>query len=89
MEDPNLLAAEWQVRNDEPMLFTTARAPQHPQACQLPDPTQKTGRRLGEGPISEEAAKMACVNAGSQRLDLCIHDVMAIGDLELAAAGSF
>lgn len=62
IEHPNALAAEWQVRDNEDMLFQMARAPQYPAKCDLPSTTQKAARRLGEKSISEEAAKAACVS---------------------------
>lgn len=86
--DFNAFAEEWQVREDEPMLFQSVRMPQHPQKCIMPDPT-KTGRRLGES-IAYDAAAKACGAAGWSKdtIEMCIHDVMASGDLELAAAGA-
>ena len=65
------------------------QAPQYPAQCELPDLTQNVARRLGEKYVSEEAAEKACVAAGAENMAGCIHDVMAIGDLELAAAGAF
>lgn len=86
--DYNAFAEEWQVHEDEPMLFQTARMPQHPQKCVMPDAT-KTGRRLGESIAYETAAK-ACAGAGWSKgtIEMCIHDVMASGDLEIAEAGA-
>ena len=83
------MAAEWQVRDTEEMIFQTARAPQYPSQCELPDLTKKVARRLGEKYVSEGAAEKACLAAGAENLAGCIHDVMAIGDLELAAEGAF
>ena len=88
-ESPNKLAADWQVKDNEPMLFQTARAPQFPAECRLPVVSQKTTRRLGEKVISEDMAKAACAAAHAENMEGCIHDVMAMGDLELAAAGAF
>ena len=75
------------VRQDEPMLFHTAREPQHPQACIRPEPTS-TARRLGES-IALDAATKACAGWDEETRANCIHDVMATGDLELASAGAF
>lgn len=87
-EDVNAFAAEWQIRQDESMLFQTARLPQHPQECVLPS-AKKTQRRLGET-IAMEAAEKACQKAGWSKgtIQMCIHDVMATGDLEVAEAGA-
>ena len=86
--DPNDFAAEWQIRQDEPMLFNTAQGPQHPQKCQLPDAAQAKGRRLGET-IALAAAEKAWAKWAPENKEACVHDVMAIGDLDLAAAGAF
>lgn len=86
--DSNDFAAEWQIHHDEPMLFNVASGPQHPEKCRLPDPAQAKGRRLGET-IALAAAEKACAKWASENKEACVHDVMAIGDLELAAAGAF
>lgn len=88
ISDPNEFAAEWQVRHDEPMLFQSVSGPQHPQACELPDPTRTGRRRLGES-IALEAAEKACAHWDEDTRDICVHDVIATGDLELASGGSF
>lgn len=80
---------EWQVQADEPMLFHVARAPQAPEPCVLPS-ASSAQRRLGEK-FAYEAAEAACTKAGWSKgtIEMCIHDVMATGDLELATAGAF
>jgi hypothetical protein len=89
IEDPNAFADEWQIRADEPMLFHRVKGPQHPEKCRLPGPTATKGRRLGET-IATEAAIKACEKyASADYKDDCVHDVMATGDLDLAAAGAF
>lgn len=60
----NAFGQEWQVREGEdPMLFTTRRAPQYPQKCILPTTTAATSyekrRRLGET-IARTVAENAC-----------------------------
>ena len=69
ISDANKFGNEWQVRDNEPVLFQTVRAPQYPQACKLPDPTKKTSRRLGQKSISEDDAKKACASAGAENLE--------------------
>ena len=79
---------EWQVLDTEDMLFATARDPQYPMQCNMPDPNKAQGRRrLGES-IAEEAANHACQHWGTRKTQ-CVFDVMATGDIELAAAGAF
>ena len=90
LDDHNMFAAEWQIRDSEPMLFQTARAPQFPQACQLPTMSEEESRRrLAESSITVEAAEEACASWPRQTISGCIHDVLATEDLELAAAGAF
>ena len=88
VNDPNMLAKEWQVQDNEPMLFASVRAPQHPQECILPDPTKASKRRLGENAVGLDVAKAACAG-WSENQEGCIHDVMAMGDLGIAASGGF
>ena len=88
IEDPNQFASEWQVRKDEPMLFHTVDGPQHPEACLLPTPT-KTARRLGQSLVEKSAAEAACADWPEDMKRNCIADVLATGDLELAANGGF
>lgn len=87
-EDPNAFADEWQIRQDEPMWFNSVYGPQHPQKCKLPGPTKTKGRRLGET-LALEAAEKACAKYASENQEACVHDVMAIGDLDLASSGAF
>jgi hypothetical protein len=93
LQDPIDLANEWQVRQDEPMLFLSRSGPQHPQACRLPD-TDETikknlRRRLGESTVSLEAAEKACSGWSPETREGCVHDVMASGDLDLADSVAF
>jgi len=84
--DTNAFASEWQVR-DEPTLFQAVSGPQYPQQCILPDATSaRTGRRLGQNSVSLEAAQLACAAWSKDTKEACIHDVLATGDLDLAAA---
>merc|ERR1719491_457905 len=89
-EDPITMAAEWQVKQEEPMLFQVATAPQHPAQCVMPGEhiMEARNRRLGES-LAYEAAEKACAAWEKEIREACIYDVMATGDLEFAAAGSF
>lgn len=89
-EDPNAFASEWQVREDEPMMFQTIQEPQHPQACLLPAPQTAANRqrRLGES-VAREAAEKACASWDKEKVEMCVHDVLATGDLDLALTGAF
>lgn len=89
VEDPNKFGQEWQVRGDEPSLFSVARYPQHPQQCTLPTASAER-RRLGETKITRVEAEKACSRLDEkQQREMCIFDVMATGDLDMAAAGDY
>ena len=96
IDDPNMLAKEWQVKDDEPMLFTSVRSPQYPQECILPEPIKTTKRRLGKNAISLSAEKTVSLGAAqaacagwTENKEGCVHDVMSLGDLDAAASGGF
>ena len=73
--DPGAFAAEWQVRDDEPMLFQTAQHPQFPDACVMPDSKvmEERRRRLGEA-ISRDSAEAACASWKENMKEACIFD---------------
>jgi hypothetical protein len=90
-DDIEALALEWQVRDDEPMLFSVTRSPQYPENCRLPDLEAKEARRLGEG-INKEVAEAACAylkqkNAGA--FAACVYDVTATNDIDQAKSGAY
>lgn len=87
IEDMNEIGQAWQVQPEEPLLFRTARAPQAPQSCRLPDANQETAqeaRRLGGGAVSKEDAEHACAHLQGSAFSFCVDDVMASGDLDAA-----
>lgn len=75
--DATEYALEWQVRDHEPMLFSTARSPQYPSTC-IP-PKKKLGKRLGDSHM-QKVAEEACSAWGEDK-DECIFDVMATRDV--------
>ena len=97
----NDFGVEWQVRDTDPQLFATSRAPQWPAKCIYPedvpiDVQEKrrwlrkfidNHRRLNE--ISAEEAIAACAKWPADERRMCVFDVMASGDLELAEAGGY
>jgi hypothetical protein len=88
-DDTNAFGQEWQVRDSEPNLFRVARAPQYPTQCNLPSAAVAEHRRLGETMANKEAAKKACAKyTGAEYFDICVYDVLATGDLEMAEAGA-
>jgi hypothetical protein len=88
--DMNAFGQEWQVRDTEPMLFRSARAPQFPtETCRLPKVSMEdTRRRLGEG-MAREQAERACAHFSGVQFENCVFDVMAVGDIDLAQAGAY
>jgi hypothetical protein len=73
IKDAEEYALEWQVRDTEPMLFSSARYPQFPTVCTAPE--KLLGKRLGDSHM-KEAAEKACA-AWDEDKDDCIFDVMA------------
>lgn len=84
IEDTNSFGMEWQVTSET--IFQTSRHPQYPMQCIMPSP-KSDARRLGAS-IAEDAANAACEEWGDMK-EQCVFDVMATGDLELAAAGAY
>lgn len=76
----DLYAEGWQVQDNEPLLFQTARAPQFPQACVRP--VHVLGNRLGDSHM-KAAAEQQC-SAWKEDKEDCIFDVMAMRDLSAA-----
>lgn len=91
LNDPYDFGAEWQVTEDEPMLFRTARHPQAPQRCLQSDRASAEAalRRLGENGVTRGEAETACSNVPKDHREACITDVMAVGDIDIATAGAY
>ena len=87
-EDPNAFGKEWQVLPTEPMLFHDYSNVKASEECAMP--TEKTAeqrtRRLGESPVSQEDAEVACARADEEDRDACIFDVLATFDKDTASA---
>ena len=81
--DYNEFGQEWQVLEDEPKLFqgSTSLVPQSPTKCFIP--AVKAGRRLGES-LATATAEAACSIYDGYKKDMCVFDVVAMGDLEIA-----
>jgi hypothetical protein len=88
IEDHNLFGKEWQVLDSEVQLFQSTSSHQKLASCDPPT-NIKGRRRLGET-IAMEAAEKACAHFGGNKKDMCVFDVMAMDDLEVAHAhGAF
>jgi hypothetical protein len=79
MESGNAMGDEWQVRDTDAKLFHTARAPQYPDKCIMPEPEEGT-RRLGEEKALRRLAMEACSNKSPTSLEFCIFDVIQMED---------
>jgi von Willebrand factor type D domain len=79
LTDVNSMGAEWQVRDDEPMLFHSTRAPQYPQQCTLP-PAVVNRRRLRSDVALMTMALSACDEVDARLKDFCIEDVLRTND---------
>ena len=86
--DTNKFGLEWQVREEEPVLFHSKEGVQHPKACPIPS---KEGmmrvhrrRRLGEAAVSEDDATRACAEVEDYARDLCVKDVLNTDSLAVA-----
>ena len=83
--DENEFGLEWQVIQDEPMLFHNVEGVQHPETCAMPTLPQDS-RRLEEGAISREEAEVACSKVSTNDFEDCVSDVMATNDPDMVGA---
>ena len=91
LEDWNTFGMEWQVLETEPKLFSTLEGPQLPhEACEMPRPdvamAERKRRRLRG--MNREAVEKVCAAVTDDPLDIewCVSDVLATGDMDMAAA---
>jgi hypothetical protein len=84
--DYNAFGMEWQVRDEEPMLFHNVEGPQYPAVCSMADVSSSTRRRLGESAALRKKAEVACANVSNSDMDDCAADVVATEDSEMAAS---
>lgn len=82
--DVNAYGMEWQVKNDDPVLFHTASGPQYPDQCKMPSSSAPERRLLRERKFTKEDAESACAHIHPFDRDDCITDVLAADDLEMA-----
>merc|ERR1711957_468764 len=85
--DANEFGQEWQVLPNEPTLFHNAGdGPQAPSKGQIPSKTTLR-RRLVKSEVTIKDAEKACAGIFNVAdFDLCVFDVMASGDKEIAGA---
>lgn len=88
LEDPEQFGNEWKVLDSEPKIFQNDHSASQ---CTMPTTKASVRRRLG-GSVAQEAAEGACAvhfDTDSDLIGMCIFDVLASGDLEMANAGVF
>jgi len=98
LSDPIAFGQEWQVLEAEPNLFHSLEGPQQPlQQCEMPAMRRLKGKkRLGQPEVFAEqpagvvithaAAEAACAHVPGEDRDVCIFDVLATNDVEMAGA---
>ena len=68
------------------MLFNEAGSVQAPNKCMMPSVKALEKRRLGEGHILEEDARLACSRVSADQRDMCVFDVMSTNDKDIAGS---
>jgi len=84
IEDNNEFGQEWQVGSDEDKLFHNLEGPQAPEKCELASTQQSIRRRLGESKLTLDDAETACSRVPPEDFDICVFDVLATDDSEIA-----
>lgn len=79
----NAFGKGWQVLESEPLLFIVPTDKSFG-TCAAPSATDTSRRRLGEGVSMEDAERACAHHEDSQKRDMCVFDVVAMGDLEIA-----
>jgi hypothetical protein len=92
VKDENEMGFQWQVQDNEAMIFHEIRAPQYPQSCVMPA-SKTTGRRqlrVSDDQFEIEAAE-SCTAAGAspEMHPFCVQDVVRTGDKNMASAYAF
>lgn len=88
--DHDAFGQEWQVLASEPQLFQTPSA-HLGKTCVAPAVAKEGRRRLGEADVARKAAEEACAeHKEGVVFDMCVFDVLAMDDLEVAnASGAY
>lgn len=86
IDDFIMFGQEWQVLPTEVKLFhEIGGAVQSPARCEIPS-MSKMRRRLGDASVTVGEAEMACSRVDPAESELCIFDVIASNDKDLAGA---
>jgi hypothetical protein len=76
---------DWQVPASEAKLFHNEEGPQQPEKCYIPS-SSILRRRLAESLVGQAEAELACAGVTREDRDLCVFDVMATNDIDVAGA---
>jgi hypothetical protein len=83
--DANEMGFQWQVREDEPMIFHEIKGQQYPELCRLPSPkVDQKRRRLRHTQAALDKATKACETVSPAMKQFCIDDVLQTGDVTMA-----
>lgn len=84
VDDMNAYGMEWQVKENDPVLFAEPRAPQWPQVCRMPTAATIAAeqRHLRANQGKKSLAETAC--AGAADFEMCVNDVLLTGEMKLA-----
>merc|ERR1719410_174579 len=85
--DSDKFGQEWQVLPTESKLFheNGDEIVQAPAQCEIPSKSEMR-RRLDDGLLTIEEAKMACSRTNPEDFDMCVFDVMVSNDKNFAGA---
>ena len=85
-ENVSIFVEDWQVRpGEDPLLFSTPGSVEYPEKCIMPkwhSGQAQTRRRLGG--MSDKDAHHACSGSPSEDFEMCVFDVVATNDIEMA-----
>ena len=81
VENADEFGLEWQVTESDPSLFQTPTPVTG--KCIMPSERASQGRRLGAS-VSKADAMTACSHVQGDKFELCVLDVVAMGDLDTA-----
>jgi len=84
--DVNEYGSEWQVTENDPVLFQNRGYPQHPDNCILP---KESSRRRKIDPVTRRMAEDACSDLPNPLKDMCKFDVEATGNKDMALSPIF
>lgn len=85
INDSDSFGQEWQVLSKEPKLFHDLEGPQAPERCEIPSSAEMR-RRLADSTISREDAGIACSRVNTEDFEVCVFDVLATNDKDVAGA---